>query len=90
MASARVHELLTAWREAERRWERPGAPEDVHAAALAVVGAYLAYQDAVLPPETREFMLIFIPVWIVAWWLWGDAQERKASWWFPVAAARSP
>jgi PAS domain S-box-containing protein len=58
MATARVHDLLTAWREAERLWERPGSPDEVHAAALAVVEAYLAYQDAVLAPDTREFMLI--------------------------------
>ena len=52
-----VAELLRAWREAERRWELPGSPEQVRAAALDVVTAWANYQNASLPFDTDEFML---------------------------------
>jgi PAS domain S-box-containing protein len=51
-------ELLEAWRAAERRWERHAPPDEVRAAALDVVAAWSAYQDAALPPDTREFTLV--------------------------------
>jgi hypothetical protein len=51
-----VAELLRAWREAERRWELPGSPEQVRAAALDVVTAWANYQNASLPDDTDEFM----------------------------------
>jgi PAS domain S-box-containing protein len=53
-----IPELLAAWRAAERRWERHAPAEDVQAAALEVIEAWAAYQDAALPPDTREFMLV--------------------------------
>jgi len=49
--------LLAAWRDAERRWERPGTPEEVHSAALKVAQAYAGYQSA-LPPESGEFIMV--------------------------------
>jgi PAS domain S-box-containing protein len=55
---AALPELLAAWRTAERRWERPGTPDDVRAAALEVVAAWVAYQDAALAPAGGEFMLV--------------------------------
>ncbi len=51
-------ELLRAWRAAERRWERPGSAEEVRAAALDVIRAWTAYQDAALTNEPSEFMLV--------------------------------
>jgi PAS domain S-box-containing protein len=56
--STSIPELLAAWRAAERRWERPAPAEEVHAAALEVISAWVAYQDAALGPDTREFMLV--------------------------------
>jgi PAS domain S-box-containing protein len=53
-----IPELLAAWRAAERRWERPAPADEVHAAALEVIAAWVAYQDAALAPEAREFMLV--------------------------------
>ena len=53
-----IPELLEAWRAAERRWERHAPPEEVRAAALDVIAAWSAYQDAALPPESREFTLV--------------------------------
>jgi PAS domain S-box-containing protein len=53
-----IPELLAAWRAAERRWERHAPAEEVRAAALEVIAAWAAYQDAALPPDTREFMLV--------------------------------
>jgi PAS domain-containing protein len=53
-----VAELLRAWREAERRWELPGSPEQIRAAALHVVEAWAKYQNASLPDDTDEFMLV--------------------------------
>ncbi len=58
MAGGSIADLLTQWREAERRWERPGPADEVRASALEVVRAYIAYQDAALPPGTGEFMLV--------------------------------
>ncbi len=58
MPSGSIADLLTQWRAAERRWERPASAEEVYAAALDVVRAYVAYQDAPLPAGTGEFMLI--------------------------------
>ena len=53
-----IPELLEAWRAAERRWERHAPAEEVRAAAVEVIAAWAAYQDAALPPDHREFTLI--------------------------------
>ena len=53
-----IPELLAAWRATERRWERHAPADEVHAAALDVVAAFVAHQDAALRPETGEFRLI--------------------------------
>ncbi len=53
-----LSDLLTAWREAERRWERRGTIEDIRARALEVVAAWVAYQDAALPADTDEVLLV--------------------------------
>jgi PAS domain-containing protein len=53
-----IPELLAAWRAAERRWERKAPSEEVRAAALEVIEAWAAYQDAALPADTREFILV--------------------------------
>ncbi|HEY8845155.1 MAG TPA: PAS domain-containing protein [Candidatus Limnocylindrales bacterium] len=58
MQPTSIPELLAAWRAAERRWERHAPPEEVHAAALEVISAWVAYQDAALAPDAREFMLV--------------------------------
>ena len=58
MATKTVADLLQAWRAAERRWELPGASGDVRAAALEVIRAWAEYQNAALPPDTTEFMLV--------------------------------
>lgn len=58
MASRSLSDLLTAWREAERRWEAPGSADEVRALALDVVAAWVEYQDAALPPNTDEVMLV--------------------------------
>lgn len=50
--------LLAAWRDAERRWERPGTPQEVHEAALKVAVAYAAYQSAALSSDTGEFIMV--------------------------------
>ena len=53
-----IPELLAAWRAAERRWERVAPPAEVEAAARDVVTAWAAYQNAALPPDTLEFLLV--------------------------------
>ena len=53
-----IPRLLEAWRHAERSWERAGSPEEVRAAAVEVVRAYIAYQEASLPKASGEFLLI--------------------------------
>ena len=58
VATPSLADLLKAWREAERRWERQASATDVRAAALVVVQAWAAYQDAALPHDTDEFMLV--------------------------------
>ena len=58
IASTSIADLLADWRAAERRWERSAPAAEVHAAALDVVRAWLAYQDAALPDDTQEFMLV--------------------------------
>jgi len=57
MGSPSVPTLLAAWRAAERRWERHGSANEIRAAALEVVAAWAAYQDAAVDPASREFML---------------------------------
>ncbi|MEI6726289.1 MAG: hypothetical protein WCN81_08725 [Actinomycetes bacterium] len=42
-----------------------------------------------LSVASREFMIVLIPAWLVAWWLWAGG-PRRASWWFPVAAVAAP
>lgn len=58
MPTVSLAALLAAWREAERRWERPGSPEDVHSAALKVAQAYAAYQSTALPADSGEFIMV--------------------------------
>jgi PAS domain S-box-containing protein len=58
LGTASIPGLLTAWREAERRWERQGSPDEVRAAALKVVEAYAAYQTAALPADSGEFVMV--------------------------------
>jgi PAS domain S-box-containing protein len=53
-----VADLLQAWRVAERRWERPGSSGDVRAAALEVIRAWAEYQNAALPIDTTEVLLV--------------------------------
>ncbi|MDQ1555657.1 MAG: two-component system, sporulation sensor kinase [Actinomycetota bacterium] len=53
-----IPELLAAWRAAERRWEQPAPADEVRAAALEVIAAWVAYQDAAVAPEAGEFMLV--------------------------------
>ena len=53
-----VTELLAEWRAAERRWERHAPPDEVRSAAQDVIAAWAAYQDAALPADTNEFMLV--------------------------------
>ncbi len=53
-----IPELLAAWRAAERRWERHAPAGEVRAAALEVVAAWAAYQDAALPSDSGEFTLV--------------------------------
>jgi PAS domain S-box-containing protein len=50
--------LLEVWRKAERGWELSGTLGDVRAAALDVVRAWAEYQNAALPTDTTEFMLV--------------------------------
>lgn len=58
MGGSSIPELLGAWRAAERRWDSHAPAEDARPAALEVVRAFVAYQDAALSPESREFILI--------------------------------
>ncbi len=58
MGNASLSDLLTAWREAERGWERLGPAEDVRERALDVVAAWVTYQDAALPRDTNEVLLV--------------------------------
>ena len=51
-------ELLAAWRAAERRWERQAPASEVRRAALAVIAAWAAYQDAALAGDGSEFLLV--------------------------------
>jgi PAS domain S-box-containing protein len=53
-----IPEVLAAWRAAERRWERHAPTAEVRAAALEVIAAWAAYQDAALPPDSGEFILV--------------------------------
>lgn len=38
---------------------------------------------------TREFMVLLIPAWVIAWWLSGRG-EHKRTWWLPVLAIAGP
>ncbi len=58
METATVADLLAAWRAAERRWERPAPAGEIRIAALEVIRAWAAYQDAVLTGSSTEFMLV--------------------------------
>ena len=51
-------DLLAAWRAAERRWEEPASADEVRAAALEVISAWTAYQDAALAATPNEFLLV--------------------------------
>ena len=50
--------MLAAWRATERRWERHAPVDEVHAAALKVVAAFVAYQDVALQSQPGEFILV--------------------------------
>ena len=58
MGTPTVADLLTVWRTAERRWERPGSDDDVRVAAFEVLRAWTAYQDAAIPASAQEFLLV--------------------------------
>ena len=58
MGTASISGLLEEWRAAERRWEQQGSAEEVRLAAEAVVRAWVAYQDAAIPHDSGEFMLV--------------------------------
>lgn len=58
MPTSALAALLAAWREADRKWERQGSTEEVHAAALEVAGAYVDYQSAALPVDSGEFIMV--------------------------------
>jgi len=58
LGTASISALLSAWREAERRWERQSSPDDVRAAARMVVEAYAAYQTVALPTDSGEFVMV--------------------------------
>ena len=58
MPAASLASLLAAWREADRRWEAQGSPDEIRAAAMDVARAYAAYQSAALPEETGEFIMV--------------------------------
>ena len=58
MGTASIPALLAEWRAAELRWERQGSPNEVRLAAEAVVWAWVAYQDAAIPHDSGEFMLV--------------------------------
>lgn len=58
MTTRAVPDLLAAWRAAERRWERVADDHDVAASALEVVRTWLAYQEATLPTDYDEFLLV--------------------------------
>ncbi len=53
-----IPDLLAAWRAAERRWERATDADDVAGLGLDVVRTWLAYQEATLPVERNEFLLV--------------------------------
>jgi PAS domain-containing protein len=57
-SSPSLSDLLTAWRAAERRWERRAPADEVRHSAMAVVAAWAAYQDAALPADSDEFLLV--------------------------------
>jgi PAS domain S-box-containing protein len=58
VGTASISSLLAEWRAAERRWERHGSADEVRLAAEAVVRAWVAYQDAAIPHDSGEFMLV--------------------------------
>jgi PAS domain S-box-containing protein len=58
VGTASISDLLAAWRDAERRWERPGSAAEVRMAAMSVVHAWNAYQDAAIARGSGEFMLV--------------------------------
>ena len=37
----------------------------------------------------REFMVVLIPAWLLAWWFWSPG-GRRASWWLPTLAVAGP
>ena len=58
VATASVIEALNAWREAERRWESTDpADPDYRASAIAVVSAWLRYQE-LAGEEPGSFVLV--------------------------------
>jgi PAS domain S-box-containing protein len=58
VASKTLTELLQTWRAAERRWEQPAGSADIRASAFEVIRAWAEYQNAALPRDTTEFMLV--------------------------------
>lgn len=57
-APASIPDLLAAWRAADRRWEQAVSGDEARAAALDVIRAWTAYQDAALGDRPSEFMLV--------------------------------
>ena len=58
-------------------------------AALMRKQRILSLALLIVAVAAREFMIVFVPVWIVVWWMSGP-KSRKASWWFPAVAAFGP
>jgi hypothetical protein len=42
----------------------------------------------VVAVATRELMVLFVPVWLLAWWLWSPPSKRR--WWIPAVAIVGP
>lgn len=55
---ASIPDLLAAWRQADRLWERQRSPDELRVAALKVVEAYAAYQTAALTADSGEFIMV--------------------------------
>jgi hypothetical protein len=43
-----------------------------------------------LATATREFAIVLVPAWLVAWWFGALGEDRRKTWWFPATAALAP